>query len=112
MQGWILSSLLCCAARAVNPPCVHVFPHIEHLTLSLYVDSDTDLIPQKPPPQQAPFATARAVLTEKTHLPCIVKNFINSNLCHSDEASAHRENIWALYKSITQVVKKICSHAI
>lgn len=34
-------------------------------------------------PQQAPFAPAHTVLTEKTHLPCIVKNFINSNLCHS-----------------------------
>lgn len=62
-------------------------------------------------PQQAPFAPARTVLTEKTHLPCIVENFINSNLCHSDEANT-RENIWALYKSITQVVRKICSHAI
>lgn len=63
-------------------------------------------------PHPAPFAPARAMLTEKTHLPCIVKNFINSNLCHSGEASAEKENIRALYKSITQVVKKICSHAI
>lgn len=63
-------------------------------------------------PQQAPFSPARTVLTEKTHLPCIVKIFINSNLCHSDRASAEKENIWALYESITQVVKKICSHAI
>lgn len=63
-------------------------------------------------PQETPFAPACSVLTEKTHLPCIVKIFINGNLCHSDEASAQRENIWALYKSITQVVKKICSHAI
>lgn len=63
--------------------------------------------------QQAPFAPAPTMLTEKTHLPCIVKIFINSNLCHSDRASAEKkENIWALYKSITQVVKKICSHAI
>lgn len=62
--------------------------------------------------QQAPFAPAHTMLTEKTHLPCIVKIFINSNLCHSDRASAEKENIWALYKSITQVVKKICSHAI
>lgn len=63
-------------------------------------------------PQQAPFAPAHTMLTEKTHLQCIVKIFINSNLCHSGRASAERENIWALYKSITQVVKKICSHAI
>lgn len=63
-------------------------------------------------PQQAPFTAAHTMLTEKTHLPCIVKIFINSNLCHSDRASAEKENIWALYKSITQVVRKICSHAI
>lgn len=52
------------------------------------------------------------MLTEKTHLPRIVEIFINSNLCHSDMASEENENIWALYESITQVVKKICSHAI
>lgn len=54
-----------------------------HLVLSSNVDSDGGggLFPRSP--QQAPFAPTRAVLTEKTHLPCIVKNFINSNLCHS-----------------------------
>lgn len=50
-------------------------------------------IPWKP--QQAPFAPARAMLTEKTHLPRIVEIFINSNLCHSDRASEENENIWA-----------------
>lgn len=61
-------------------------------------------------PQQAPFAPARTVLTEKTHLPCIVKILLIA--IYVTQASAQRENIWALYKSITQVVKKICSHAI
>lgn len=50
--------------------------------LSSNVDSDGG--PYSPEaPQQGPFAPARTVLTEKTHLPCIVKTFINSNLCHS-----------------------------
>lgn len=88
----------------------HVFCSFCPNMLSSNVDSDVPLFPRSP--QQAPFALAQTMLTEKTHLQCIVKIFINSNLCHSDRASAEKENILALYKSITQVVKKICSHAI
>lgn len=78
---------------------------IQRHMLSSDVDSNSARIPQKPP-QQAPFAPSHTMLTEKTHLPCIVEIFINNNLCHSGRASAQRENIRAVFESITQVVRK------
>lgn len=93
-----MSAVLCRLSRWLS---------MQGLMLPSNVDSGGALFPRSPQT-----STICTVLTEETHLPCIVKNFINGNLCQSDEASAQRENIWALYKSITQVVKKICSHAI
>ena len=61
----------------------HAFP----FPFSSHVDSDnTQLFPGKQPPPWVPFAVVRAMLTEETHLPFIVKKNINSPLCHSDKS--------------------------
>lgn len=100
---WSLAQVVCRQLLSVHVSMLLL--RIQHHILSSDVDSNSAPIPQKPP-QQAPFAPSHTMLTEKTHLLCIVEIFINNNFCHSGGASAQRENIQALFESITQVVRK------
>lgn len=52
------------------------------------------------------------MLTEKHICHVLLKFLLTPVFATQAVACAGKENIWALFKSITQVVKKICSHAI